>query len=277
MTAPSQHGLPREGSDYVIHGGVAGRERLRALSRVLERSSKRLLRKAGVGPGAFCLDVGCGGGDISLLMSRMVGPTGRVLGVDIDDAKLALARNETDWRKRGNLQFQLLPLSEIGGKAEFDFAYSRFLLSHLREPAVAVEHLRNATLPQGAVIVEDIDFRGHFCYPACPAFDRYVELYQAVVHSRGGDPNIGPRLPELLEQAGLSHVRMNLVQPAGNSTDVKYIAACTLENISDALIAEKIAGPDEIDSLAAELREFAADSRSILSLPRIIQAWGYRA
>jgi hypothetical protein len=56
------------------------------------------------------------------------------------------------------------------------------------------------------IVVEDIDFRGHFAEPPCPALDRYVALYSASVTKRGADPNIGPRLPALLRAAGFSDV-----------------------------------------------------------------------
>jgi len=38
-----------------------------------------------------------------------------------------------------------------------------------------------ACRPRGAIVVEDIDFSGSFCYPHCAAYKRYVELYQKVV------------------------------------------------------------------------------------------------
>jgi hypothetical protein len=55
-------------------------------------------------------------------------------------------------------------------------------------------------------VVEDIDFRGHFCEPDCPAMWRFVELYTKAVERRGADPNIGPKLPGLLRRAGLEGV-----------------------------------------------------------------------
>ena len=67
----------------------------------------------------------------------------------------------------------------------------------------------------GVLIVEDIDFSGCCCHPSSAAFDRYVELYQRAAWARGVDPNIGPRLPELLAGAGCEPVGLNVVQPAG--------------------------------------------------------------
>ncbi len=39
-----------------------------------------------------CIDVGCGGGEVTLAMARLVEPGGFVTGVDMDEVKLDLAR-----------------------------------------------------------------------------------------------------------------------------------------------------------------------------------------
>jgi SAM-dependent methyltransferase len=44
--------------------------------------TEEVLRRAGVEPGMRVLDVGCGTGDVLFLATRLVGPTGAVLGVD---------------------------------------------------------------------------------------------------------------------------------------------------------------------------------------------------
>ena len=43
----------------------------------------------------------------------------------------------------------------------------------------------------------------------------YHDLYCATVAQRGGDPNIGPRLPVLLKRGGFEEVGVGIVQPVG--------------------------------------------------------------
>ena len=73
--------------EYAIRGGIAGRERLRILARTLYAGTGALFDRLGVGAGLRCLDAGCGGGDVTLELARRVGPRGRVIGVDLDQAK----------------------------------------------------------------------------------------------------------------------------------------------------------------------------------------------
>jgi len=51
----------------------------------------------------------------------------------------------------------------------------------------------------------------------------------------------------------------------------------TLENIADSAIAEGLATREEIESLIGELYRLASDTTNVLAIPRIVQAWGYRA
>ena len=56
--------------------------------------TERLLVDAGVGPGMRVLDVGCGNGNVSILLAKLVGETGEVAGIDLDGPSLALAREQ---------------------------------------------------------------------------------------------------------------------------------------------------------------------------------------
>jgi len=272
MTAFAASTAPQS---YVIRGGAAGRERLRILARVVQPTTRALLQRGGVAAGMVCLDVGCGGGDGSVELAKLVGPSGRVVGVDLDATKIELARREAAEQGLSQIEFHVAAADAAPGLA-FDVVYARFLLTHLADPAAVLRAMLARLRPGGIAIVEDIDFRGHFCEPPLFAFQRYVDLYTAVAQARGADPNIGPRLPGLLREAGAEVVGVQVVQPAGIDGDVKQIAAITMENLADALLDSGLAAADDIRGLTAQLVAAAADSRTLMSLPRIVQAWGRR-
>jgi SAM-dependent methyltransferase len=222
-----------------------------------------------------CLDVGCGGGDVTFELADLVGPKGRVVGWDIDEAKLELARREAAETQYDNVEFRLLDIGESDGAPEFDVVYARFLLTHLVDPAGALARMLRLVQPNGLVILEDIDFTGYFCHPYSAAFWRYIELYTQTARRRGGDPNIGPRLPGMLLEAGIEQVQINVVQRAAFDGEVKIINPLTMENIVDSVLAEGLASKAELDTLIDELYEFSRNPRTIASIPRIVQAWGH--
>ena len=134
-----------------------------------------------------------------------------------------------------------------------------------------------ACAPGGIIVIEDTDFAGSFCYPTCAAYERYKELYQELLQRRGGDSNIGPKLPAMLRQAGIQGVELNVIQPAHINGEGKLMAPITMSRISDALAAEGLATESEVQRILHGLNEAAANCETVMSLPRIFQVWGKRA
>jgi SAM-dependent methyltransferase len=259
---------------YVIRGGVEGRERLRLLAEVMGPSTRALLARLDLPAGSTCLDIGCGGGDVSFELARIIGPDGQVVGVDLDETKLALARREGRERNLSNIDFQVWDVTAWAPTQKFDVVYARFLLTHLPDPAALIASVRPHICPGGLFIVEDIDFRGHFAEPECRALARSVEFYCNTVKNRGADPNIGPRLPGLLRNAGFNDVQMGLVHPAALEGGIKLLICVTLENIAEAVLQDGLASVEELRTTIDELYEFARNPHTVLGGPRVFQAWG---
>jgi SAM-dependent methyltransferase len=266
-----------EQTNYIIRGGIEGTERLRLLSRVMRATTSGLLDRVGIRPGMECLEVGCGSGDVAFDLARRVGPQGRVVATDIDQIKLELASREAGVQRLSNIEFRLSDIMQDNHTQEFDLVHARFILTHLPNPEGALTKMRQALRPGGVVVIEEIDFRGHFCHPDSPALWRYIDLYTQAVQLRGGDANIGPLIPALLEGAGFETIHMNVVQPAGTTGEIKLISAITMENIAGAVVAEGLATQDEIDQIVAELYEYAGTFGTLSSAPRIVEAWGYQS
>jgi SAM-dependent methyltransferase len=264
---------PRTETSYVIRGGLEGRQRLKLLSRIMHASTMSLLDRAGILPGMTCFDIGCGSGDVSIELARRVGPQGHVTGVDLDATKVELAQAEAAQLMISNVEFRVLDICDSDSVSAFDLVYARFLLTHLRDPAGVVAAIKRMLKPGGLVILEDIDFSGHFVYPESAAFNRYHELYCTVVRRRGGNPNIGPHLPLLLRQNGFAEIQLMIVQPMGLTGEVKLITPLTLENIADAVVKEELATPEEIAALVHELYDYVANPETLAGLPRVVQVW----
>jgi 2-polyprenyl-3-methyl-5-hydroxy-6-metoxy-1,4-benzoquinol methylase len=197
---------------YVIRGGAEGVARLDTIARVLWPTTQILLYQAGISPGMRCLDIGCGGGPVTVELARLVGPEGQVVGIDMDTAKLQLARQRAE-QQQLQATFETGNVYDLTDEARYDLVYARFLLTHLHQPAHAIQCMIRALRPGGVMIVEDIEISAAFAYPPSPALDRHVDLYQTVVERRGGDPNIGPKLPSLLRDGGVQDIQLAVVQP----------------------------------------------------------------
>jgi 2-polyprenyl-3-methyl-5-hydroxy-6-metoxy-1,4-benzoquinol methylase len=263
-------------TSYIIRGGAAGRERLRVLAGIHRHSTLNLLRRAGIQPGMVCLDVGCGGGDVSVELARLVAPNGRVVAIDLDEVKIGIARGEAAAQQVSNVDFRVANLEECVLPDGFDVVHARIVLTHLRNPSEVLTKIRTALKPGGVVVVADTNFHGLFSYPESPAVRRYVELYSETLRRRNGDADIGLRLPALLSASGFENIHVSVVQHAGLSGDTKLITPITLESIADAVVDEGVASRADVECLLVELYDFARDPTTLLSGPRIIETWASR-
>src|SRR5918998_2693289 len=252
--------------DYVLRGGRQGADRLRILNRVKWPTTEPLLEAAGLRAGMRCLDVGCGGGDVTLKMAVLVGTEGHVVGVDRDPSILQLARQEAEDRGLP-VTFRRLEAEDLSEESAYDLVFSRYLLSHLPRPQRVLEAMVRAARPGGRLVLEDVYFPGHVCYPPSAALDRFVELYQAVARTKeGGDAAIGVRLLGMALEAGLAEVRVGLVVPTFREGEGKLVTRVTMEHIREAVVGAGLATHSEVDDIVEELGRLAEDDRTLMSM-----------
>lgn len=140
---------------YTIAGGRADADRLARQARVMAGATASFLSHIGLRAGWACLDVGCGDGQVTLELARAAGPSGRAVGIDIDEGALALARRSAEEAGVG-AEFVLTDATAPPEQGAFDLAYARLLLSHLAEPVAALRAMRSAVRADGVVAVEDL-------------------------------------------------------------------------------------------------------------------------
>jgi ubiquinone/menaquinone biosynthesis C-methylase UbiE len=216
--------------------------------------------------------VGCGGGDVSIELSRLVGEKGSVLGLDADAKKLMVAKIEAGEMGLANIDYIQTDITEWSSERKFDVVYSRFLFSHLSDSERVLESLVQVCNPGGVVALEDIDLSSYLCYPPCIEFDSFVELYKNVVEQTGADPCIGKRLPELMKNAGLEDIHVTISQEVQG--DAKYVTPLSLKGIRDALLRRELITEEKLNSMIEALYQYAESPDTLMSLPRIVQVWG---
>jgi ubiquinone/menaquinone biosynthesis C-methylase UbiE len=73
---------------YVLGNQDSEIARLEIQATLFEPLTRQTLLNAGLKKGMRCIDIGCGSGSVTRLMANMVGKTGRVVGIDIDNRYL---------------------------------------------------------------------------------------------------------------------------------------------------------------------------------------------
>jgi len=118
------------------------------LDRTLAPVMEPLLAFAAPYAGSTVMDVGCGCGSTTIELARAVGPSGRVLGIDISEPMLALAVERL--RDFPNATCLLgdaaeLPLRDLGA----ELIVSRFGVMFFGDPVAAFTNLRTGLAPGG--------------------------------------------------------------------------------------------------------------------------------
>ena len=262
-------------TSYSIRGGNEGKARLDVLADALRPTTVALLARIRIPRGGRCVDLGCGGGHVSRELARQVGPAGVVVGIEQDVRVIELAREDAAAEGLENIEFRAGDAAEFDVQ-EADIVFSRLLLCHLRDPAALVRRALTMLRSGGAFVVEEPEFAACFSWPQNDAYDRSMALQRDVIRSRGGDPDLGPKLPAMFLDAGLRDVGVHVVQPAFLEAPAKDIPHISMEKMRDAVIAEGLATAEEVQRLIEGLRDFSADDRSLLAYPRFFQVWGRR-
>ncbi|HXJ22116.1 MAG TPA: class I SAM-dependent methyltransferase [Polyangia bacterium] len=130
----------------------------------------------GIRPGQRVLDFGCGFGETTLELGRLVGPGGSVLGLDCTSAFLEIANRERDQTGVTNVRYELGDAQvHPFAPASFDVAYARFGVMFFESAVRALRNVHRALVPGGAVCL--IVWRGLADNPAWGAARDVVRRY----------------------------------------------------------------------------------------------------
>src|SRR5215813_5443700 len=127
--------------DYVLGRGEAETRRLILQNQIYGPITRRFFQAAGIGPGMKVLDIGSGAGDVALLAADLVGPTGRVVGVEMNAAILDTARSRVAAAGWSNVTFLAGDAYAVPLDSDFDAVVGRWILMYLPDPVRMLRHL----------------------------------------------------------------------------------------------------------------------------------------
>ncbi len=99
--------------------------------------------------GGSCIDVGCGFGETTQQMARLVGPEGFVLGTDSSPKFIEDARREAEEAGVTNVRFEVADAQSASWDPEYDYAFSRMGTQFFAAPVPAMRTIRAALKPGG--------------------------------------------------------------------------------------------------------------------------------
>jgi ubiquinone/menaquinone biosynthesis C-methylase UbiE len=266
--------------NYVLGQSPYEYERLTLQAKVLRPFTEKFFTLAGIGPGMRVLEVGSGMGDVALLVAEIVGPGGRVLGVDRDAAGLENARERT--RQEGCSSWVSFPassLDEFNTADQFDAIVGRYILLYQHDPGATIRHLLKFLKPGGIVVFHELDFTDlRSSDPPCAFWDEIYALLSEAFRRAGNPPDYGRRMAKAFLEAGLPFptVLAESLAGGGRGSYLYCWIANTLISVSPRLKQMGLALPDGVtadETLAKRLEEEVVAIGSQILGPIQFGAW----
>ena len=261
-------------ADYYLGHSQLELDRLMAQAVVLRPITERLLLKAGLRPGMRVLDLGCGAGDVSLLVAERVGPNGFVVGIDIVEKAVNLARRRAEEHGFENAAFHLADDPDCAETEPFDLVIGRYVLHHQADPVEFIRAAATRLRPGGILAFHELDVGAGFAtLPAVPAFDAIAA--EMVTRARAGTatPDAACRLISLFVAAGLPAPKLFCERPVGGDFDSPLFRWCAANFAAIRALTHPEDAPVSADAVEATLRDAVTAVHGQILCPDQCCAW----
>jgi len=224
-------------------------------------------------PGFNVLDCGCGVGSITLDIAELVAP-GKVIGVDMDESQLAVARASAEKRGLTNVSFEQGNVYQLRfDSASFDAVLAHTLLYHLSDPLRALKEIRRVLKSGGIAAISDDDFNTMTFSPDHPIAQKLIDIMKHVVLFNGGSPFYSRNLRSLLLQAGFARTEGFAVaaEHYGRLEETRRMAYVMSRQSGDPallnlVVSQSWATKDEMDEIITWIQEWGERPDAFLAI-----------
>ncbi|MFG1948300.1 class I SAM-dependent methyltransferase [Nonomuraea sp. NPDC048826] len=263
--------------EYPFEDRRAEEARLVAQGRLFDPLTRRLLADAGLTPGMRVLDLGSGAGNVALIAAGLVGPEGRVVGVERDPVAVERARRLAAEAGVANVEFREGDVTTLEGvEPGFDAVVGRLVLMYLADPAGALRRAAGRLRPGGVLCLHEADLDYLWAYPRTPLWEQLRGWLFQTLEKAGVRRRMGLELYGAFRAAGLPAPRLTFEAVAGGGPEAPawgwawFVGglAPLMARLGVATVAE--VGPETLaDRLLAEL---TAEDGYVIG-PPLVGAW----
>ncbi len=176
--------------------------------------AEHLVASAGPTAGERALDIGCGRGAALFPLGAAVGPTGRVLGVDVSSRMVEATRADVVARGLGNVAVQVGDASQLRlPDPPFDLAVASLVLFFLPDPTAALRSWRECLLPGGRLAVSTFGDRDPVLRAVDEVFNPFLPPQMLDARTSGAKGPFGSDagMTELFTGGGFAEVEHQMI------------------------------------------------------------------
>jgi SAM-dependent methyltransferase len=197
--------------DYRDRSGDATRfqEHLAILAQVVNEHKERVIDLLQIQPSHRILDVGCGPSTDTISFAQLVGSTGQVVGIDLDEAMIVEADRRareagvSEWVHHKSADASFIPFEDN----YFDACHAERVFMHLLNPKQVLAEMIRVTRPGGRIAVTDPDGATISFDTPKADIERRIVLFWAKRHNNG---YAARRSYSLFRLAGLTEIGVEI-------------------------------------------------------------------
>ncbi len=245
---------------YPISTSAEEFTRLSIQADLFRDDARAMLARIGDGTGSRVLDLCCGIGGIADILSAWVGEPGRVVGADIDPAKLDHARMWAAQNGLNNVEFVAADAFDSGLPPQsFDLVHSRFALSVIPNGLGILDHMLLLVRPGGTIFVEEANTHTMQCAPTTADWEQALTLMRRTFAAVGADTELGTAVRGALLQRGVTNIEVKPCLHALTSDDpMSMHLPLTLTSMSDAITSRGLMDKDALAALVKRVADHLA-------------------
>jgi SAM-dependent methyltransferase len=191
---------------YPFADRAAEDARLVAQGALFDPHTRRVFELAGLAPGMRVLDLGSGAGNVTRIAAEMVGPGGRVVGIERDPGAVELARRRTE---AANVEYRVGDVQTLDGVEDgFDAVVGRLILMYQPDQVAALGQAASRVRPGGLVCLEEMDWHYLWASPEPPLWTQVRGWVLETMEKAGVETRTGPLLHARFRAAGLPGPRL---------------------------------------------------------------------
>ena len=264
---------------YALGYSDSEHERLIRQAAIIAPITERFFREAGIGAGQRVLDLGSGLGDVSMLVARLVGPSGKVVGIERDAMSIERAQARVSAAGFRNVSFLNTDVNNIVTDQRFDAAVGRFILTFLADPVSVLQSVLRLVRPGGVLAFQEGSW-----IPMLALGDRLPlwscvlrAIHDTVVRS-GANPEMGLALYPIFQEIGLPAPRMHLEIPLGSEPNFIRVISdllCSLQPLAQAhnVLLEELG---ELNTLRDRMCAEIAAANTVVTLIPLVGVWAQK-
>lgn len=265
---------------YILGHSDSELRRLMRQAAVLAPITRRLLSDAGLARDMRVLDVGCGAGDVSMLVADMVGSGGAVVAIDRSKDALAIARERAQAAGHDNIEFREGSAEAFTTQVPFDFAIGRYVLVHQPDPASFIRAIAKNVRPGGVVAFHEpgVYDKHNQTVPPIALWSEIFDWISTAFQSVMTHPDAGARMAGHFHEAGVKRTPTLFCEiPIGESAESPLCGwvVDALRSLIPQLEKIGVVTAQEIDIDTLEDRLHAAAIGSHTQLMTVLQFCGW--